>query len=72
MNKTFWQRLDDLLQNHEIIIDRPKGSGHPQYPKIIYPVDYGYLKGVQGGDGSDLDVWIGQKTKETHKRFKML
>ncbi|MFC1843147.1 hypothetical protein ACFLYU_05820, partial [Candidatus Dependentiae bacterium] len=35
-----------------------------KYPEVIYPVDYGHLKGIKGGDGSDLDVWVGQKTKD--------
>ena len=26
---------------------------------MIYPLDYGYLKGISGGDGHELDVWRG-------------
>lgn len=55
----FWTRLDSLIASHEIIIDRPRGSGHPRYPEFLYPLDYGYLKGTSGGDGDGIDVWRG-------------
>jgi inorganic pyrophosphatase len=55
----FWKRLDDLVATKPVIIDRPKGSHHPRYPDMAYPVDYGYLEGTSGGDGNDLDVWRG-------------
>lgn len=42
----------------EIKIDRPKGSAHPKHPDMIYPVNYGYIPGVQGGDGEELDVYL--------------
>lgn len=28
-NRKFWNALDDLIANSEIIIDRPKGTAHP-------------------------------------------
>ena len=55
----FWKRLDDLLASHEIFIERPKGSRHNVYPEIIYPLDYGCLKGTSSGDGKEVDVWKG-------------
>jgi inorganic pyrophosphatase len=55
----FWTRLGSLVENHEIIIDRPKGSHHPRYPEIEYPFDYGYLRGTSGGDGNEIDVCRG-------------
>jgi inorganic pyrophosphatase len=55
----FWQRADWLLSGHEIIIDRPQGSRHPRYPELVYPLDYGYLKGTTGSDGQAVDVWKG-------------
>ena len=32
------------------------------YPAIVYPLDYGYLKGVSSGDGNELDIWQGSIT----------
>ena len=57
--KTFWKRLNIILNESEIVIDRPKGSTHPKYPQIVFPLDYGYLKNTSGGDGSEIDVWCG-------------
>jgi len=55
----FWEIVDDLVATSEIVIDRPKGSAHPRFPEIVYPLDYGYLAGTQSGDGCGIDVWLG-------------
>lgn len=55
----YWQRLDQLVQGSEIIIDRPRGTAHPRYPDFIYPHDYGYLKDTVAVDGGGIDVWVG-------------
>lgn len=55
----FWEALDRLIAEHEIVIDRPKGSAHPRYPSLIYPLDYGYLSGTSSMDGDGIDVWLG-------------
>jgi len=39
-------------------IDRPIGAPHPKHPEIIYPINYGYIPNVFGGDGEELDVYI--------------
>lgn len=64
MNEAFWLALDQLVKKSEIIIDRPKGSAHPKYPNLIYPVDYGYLNGTTSMDHSGIDVWIGTDAKQ--------
>ncbi len=56
---SFWTKLDRLIAAHEIIIDRPKGTAHPRFPDLVYPLDYGYLKGTSGGDGNEIDIWRG-------------
>jgi inorganic pyrophosphatase len=61
---SFWATLDSLLA-HPIIIDRPKGKPHPRYPDMIYPLDYGYIEGTNGGDGEGIDVWLGSLEGET-------
>lgn len=58
-DEAFWQALDELIRTSEIVIDRPRGSAHPRYPEMIYPVDYGYLKGSTSMDGQGIDVWRG-------------
>ena len=58
-NDAFWNTLDELVSNSEIVIDRPKGSVHPRFPDFIYKVDYGYLKNTASMDGAGIDVWVG-------------
>lgn len=58
-NNDFWRAFDSLVDNSEIVIDRPKGTAHPKYPDFIYKVDYGYLKNTSSMDGAGIDVWIG-------------
>jgi inorganic pyrophosphatase len=55
----FWTALEKLVAETELAIDRPKGSRHPTYPTIVYPLDYGYLAGTASMDGGGIDVWRG-------------
>lgn len=55
----FWQKLDALVDRSSVIVDRPKGSAHPHYPSLVYPLDYGFLEGTRSADGEGIDVWIG-------------
>jgi inorganic pyrophosphatase len=57
--RQFWQTLDELVAASEFVVDRPKGSAHPRFPDLVYPLDYGYLDGTNAGDGDGIDVWIG-------------
>jgi len=56
---TFWNTLQQMVNESEITIDRPKDSVHPRYPDYIYPFDYGYLGGTTSGDGDGIDCWVG-------------
>gem|GEM_PF-526312 len=58
-DNNFWQALDKIVAESKVIIDRPKGSQHPKYPSLIYPVDYGYLENTSSMDGGGIDVWKG-------------
>ena len=58
-NSEFWNALDRLIQQSEVVIDRPKGTVHPKYPDFLYEVDYGYLKDTTSMDGGGIDVWKG-------------
>ena len=60
----FWEALDLLADNSEIVIDRPKGSVHPKYPDFVYKIDYGYLKDTSSMDGGGIDVWVGSGDKK--------
>ncbi|MEY8380091.1 Inorganic pyrophosphatase [Erysipelotrichaceae bacterium NYU-BL-E8] len=43
----------------KLVIDRPKNSAHPDYPNMIYPVDYGYLKDTLSSDQEPIDAFKG-------------
>jgi inorganic pyrophosphatase len=58
-NNDFWQYVNRLVQENEIIIDRPKGSRHPKYNHLVYVVDYGYIKDTKTTDGGGIDVFRG-------------
>ncbi len=59
MEDDFWSYLDRLVAEHPVVLDRRRGSAHPNYPTLIYPLDYGYLEGTTTVDGGGLDVWVG-------------
>ena len=55
----FWAALDQLLATGRVVIDRSRGTAHPRYPDMIYPLDYGYLADTTAMDGGGIDVWAG-------------
>ena len=42
----------------EVTVDRPMGSTHPKHKDLYYPINYGYVKGIMGGDGEEQDAYI--------------
>lgn len=59
LSTDYWSALDALIDASEISIDRPRGSAHPHYPEVIYPLDYGFLAATRAGDGDGVDLWLG-------------
>lgn len=48
-----------LGKNVRIEIDRPIGYVHKKENySLTYPINYGYIPGVLGGDGEELDVYL--------------
>ncbi len=43
---------------YTVTIDRPMGSAHPEYPAMVYPINYGYIEGITGGDGEPQDAYV--------------
>lgn len=59
MKKKHCQDMDIYLgQTIQITVDRPIGSSHKEYPDTVYPVNYGYIPDVVGGDGEAQDVYL--------------
>jgi inorganic pyrophosphatase len=56
---SFWDAADHLLATSELVVERPLGSRHPRFDDIVYPLDYGHLTNTTGGDGAEVDMWLG-------------
>ena len=41
-----------------VTMDRPLGSRHPDHPDMIYPVNYGFIRGLPAADGEDQDAYV--------------
>lgn len=41
-----------------VVMDRPMGTCHPKHKDIYYPVNYGYIPGLIGGDGEEQDAYV--------------
>lgn len=39
-------------------VDRELGTYHPKHKDIYYPINYGYIEGIIGGDGEEQDAYI--------------
>ena len=61
----FWGAIDSLVRTSRVVVDRPRGSRHPRFPDLEYPLDYGYLDATSGGDGEGIDCWLGAGTEVT-------
>lgn len=64
-NKEFWRAIDTLVANGKTVIDRPKGSAHPRFSNLQYPLDYGYIENTTSMDGDGIDVWRGSLPNNT-------
>ena len=53
---TAWARL---IEQRGITIERPARTAHPDYPSVIYPLDYGFVPGTLGTDGEPVDAFVG-------------
>ncbi|MFI3283753.1 MAG: Inorganic pyrophosphatase [Erysipelotrichaceae bacterium] len=73
-NAYFWQKLDTLLLSSNLPIERAKGSAHPKYSHLYYPLDFGkitdgsheisYYKGSHGDSCESLVVAVDILSKE--------
>lgn len=62
VTSTFFERLDVLVRDSTIVIERPARTPHPRIPTVVYPVDYGSLDGTTSADGAGIDVFVGTES----------
>jgi inorganic pyrophosphatase len=55
----FWTTRDRLVASSTLMVDRPRGTTHPRYPDMVYPLDYSYLEGTLSSDRGGIDIWVG-------------
>lgn len=41
-----------------VTVDRAMGTRHQNHSDIIYPINYGYIKGIIAPDGEEQDAYI--------------
>ena len=42
----------------KVFIDRPFGSIHPEWPNLIYQINYGYIPETLAADGEPIDAYV--------------
>lgn len=47
----------------DVTIDRPLGSAHPDWPDLVYSVNYGHVPGTAADDGEPIDVYVLDETQ---------
>lgn len=57
-----WTRWEHCIAANGLTIERPRRSAHPDFPSILYPLDYGCVNDTRGTDGDALDVFVGRGT----------
>lgn len=63
LDRIDWVGWDAIIRERGITIDRPRGATHPDWPEIVYPIDYGFINGTKASDGHEVDIFVG--TAET-------
>lgn len=65
-NENIFDRFNYCLEQYftvlnkkmKIEIDRPIGTLHPKRENIYYPINYGFVPGLMGGDDEEQDVYV--------------
>lgn len=60
-----WEFVRELMKaiqyigkNIKVKIEQPIGSCHPEYPEMIYSVNYGFVPNTISGDNEELDCYV--------------
>ncbi len=67
-NAFFWQKIDTLVFSSRFVLTREKGTQHPEYKNLIYPVNYGHYVDVAAeSDEGGIAVFKGSEPSSTVK-----
>ncbi|UNT95248.1 Inorganic pyrophosphatase [Allobaculum mucilyticum] len=58
-NIFFWQKLDTLILSGNVEAISKAGTPSPDYPKLVYPVDFGKVSDVLSNSGAPFYCFIG-------------
>jgi len=61
-NHLQWEKWQVCICNNGITVERPRTTAHPDYPSVVYPLDYGFVNDTLGTDGDPVDVFVGRGT----------
>lgn len=64
-NAYFWQKVDTLYSSGDFKLKNAKGSVHPVYPSLTYPCDFGYVKTLDNGSETPMEVFRSEGNKVT-------
>ncbi|MBQ6560512.1 MAG: Inorganic pyrophosphatase [Erysipelotrichaceae bacterium] len=56
-NAFFWQKVDTLYSSGDFKVTNKKGSVHKTYPSLTYPCDFGYVKTLDKGNETPIEVF---------------
>lgn len=59
-----WDAWEALVRERGVELDRPRGTAHPRFPSVIYPLDYGFVPGTLSTDGEGIDAFVGTAREE--------
>lgn len=63
-NAYFWQKIDTLYLSGDFKLAHKKGDRHPKNKSLVFPLDYGYIKTLNGEQEESIAVYKGSKGKK--------
>lgn len=63
-NAYFWQKVDTLYSSGDLKITNKKDSVHKNYPSLKYPTDYGFVRTLDSGNETPMEVFKSNNGKK--------
>ncbi|MBQ0064741.1 MAG: Inorganic pyrophosphatase [Firmicutes bacterium] len=63
-NALFWQKLDTILLSSTVVIDSYKGSHHPVFTALTYPVDFAHLEDAFDNNEKRIRIYKGSESNK--------